>query len=247
MSWKLDSSHAVSADGTQCDRCGVVAREFAATMPCLYEPIDPTSPAALPVSEEPRQSCYEKHGERCVYINPQTRRCEECGASAEEPRREEPDRLLRIAGLVNGYHNDGTKLSAADTLAAIADVLGDPFDFSSSAVVVGADQQLKEAINKLNVVIQSLHELERRPDDRDANSVWTWRLDVVADELIAIRDALFNAPALPDPGLPERIWCTGCKAIRPLLRDPLGYGVTDLVCGQCHLIAATLHPPEREK
>jgi hypothetical protein len=167
--------------------------------------------------------------------------------AAEEPKREEPDKLLRIAGLVNGYHNDGTKLSAAETLAAIADVLGDPFDFSSSAVVVGADQQLKEAINKLNVVIQSLHELERRPDDRDANSVWTWRLDVVADELIAIRDALFNAPALPDPGLPERIWCTGCKAIRPLLRDPLGYGVTDLVCGQCHLIAATLHPPEREK
>jgi hypothetical protein len=63
---------------------------------------------------------------------------------AEEPRREEPDRLLRIAGLVNGYHNDGTKLSAAETLAAIADVLGDPFDFSSSAVVVGADQQEKE-------------------------------------------------------------------------------------------------------
>jgi hypothetical protein len=249
MSWKLDSSHAVSADGTQCDRCGVVAREFAATMPCLYEPIDPTSPAALPVSEEPRQSCYEKHGERCVYINPQTRRCEECGASAEEPRREEPDRdaVIEAARTLveepwRAYLFEQGPWAVMRDLLALVDQRA-----SSSAVVVGADQQLKEAINKLNVVIQSLHELERRPDDRDANSVWTWRLDVVADELIAIRDALFNAPALPDPGLPERIWCTGCKAIRPLLRDPLGYGVTDLVCGQCHLIAATLHPPEREK
>jgi hypothetical protein len=68
---------------------------------------------------------------------------------AEEPRREEPDKLLRIAGLVNGYHNDGTKLSAAETLAAIADVLGDPFDFSSSAVVVGADQQLIARVLRL--------------------------------------------------------------------------------------------------
>lgn len=36
------------------------------------------------------------------------------------------DKLLAIAGLVNGYHNDGTTLTAAQTLKAIADVLGDP-------------------------------------------------------------------------------------------------------------------------
>lgn len=36
MSWKFDSSHAVSADGAQCDRCGTVAREFAATIKCPY-------------------------------------------------------------------------------------------------------------------------------------------------------------------------------------------------------------------
>jgi hypothetical protein len=201
MSWKLDSSHAVSADGTQCDRCGVVAREFAATMPCLYEPIDPTSPAALPVSEEPRQSCYEKHGERCVYINPQTRRCEECGASAEEPRREEPDRLLRIAGLVNGYHNDGTKLSAAETLAAIADVLGDPFDFSSSAVVVGADQQ-----ERTYLYWQLRVEHARKQGAADGfQAGWHAALRRVADgDDIAELTSLVPSPALPDPGSPER-------------------------------------------
>lgn len=34
------------------------------------------------------------------------------------------DTLLQIAGLVNSYHNDGTHLSAAETLRAIADALG---------------------------------------------------------------------------------------------------------------------------
>jgi hypothetical protein len=110
-----------------------------------------------PVSEEPRrQPPAIKHAPQCntmtgngggvsqnIIILPK------CNCGAEEPRREEPDKLLRIAGLVNGYHNDGTKLSAADTLAAIADVLGDPFDFSSSAVVVGADQQLIAKVLRL--------------------------------------------------------------------------------------------------
>ena len=36
-------------------------------------------------------------------------------------------RQLAIAGLVNGYHNDGTTLTAAETLAAIAKALGDAF------------------------------------------------------------------------------------------------------------------------
>jgi hypothetical protein len=206
MSWKLDSSHAVSADGTQCDRCGVVAREFAATMPCLYEPIDPTSPAALPVSEEPRQSCYEKHGERCVYINPQTRRCEECGASAEEPRREEPDRLLRIAGLVNGYHNDGTKLSAADTLAAIADVLGDPFDFSSSAVVVGADQHaLREALSAARDALAAFgKQAGWLPGQQAYSATMTDAEMKLAQAVVDIDQILAIPPALPDPGSPER-------------------------------------------
>jgi hypothetical protein len=106
--------------------------------------------------------------------------------AAEEPKREEPDKLLRIAGLVNGYHNDGTKLSAAETLAAIADVLGDPFDFSSSAVVVGADQQ---------VLIDNLESIA---DDTQNK--------LLAFDRQELRRAakLLRSPALPDPGSPER-------------------------------------------
>lgn len=37
-------------------------------------------------------------------------------------------KLLAIAALVNAYHNDGTRLTAAQTLAAIAGKLGKPFD-----------------------------------------------------------------------------------------------------------------------
>ena len=37
-------------------------------------------------------------------------------------------KLLAIAGLVNGYHNDGTTLSAAETLAEIAKALGKPME-----------------------------------------------------------------------------------------------------------------------
>jgi hypothetical protein len=174
MSWKLDSSHAVSADGTQCDRCGVVAREFAATMPCLYEPIDPTSPAALPVSEE--------------------------------PRREEPDRLLRIAGLVNGYHNDGTKLSAAETLAAIADVLGDPFDFSSSAVVVGADQHaLREALSAARDALAAFgKQAGWLPGQQAYSATMTDAEMKLAQAVVDIDQILAIPPALPDPGSPER-------------------------------------------
>jgi len=39
-------------------------------------------------------------------------------------RTPQQDKLLAIAGLVNAYHNDGTTLSAGETLRAIADVLG---------------------------------------------------------------------------------------------------------------------------
>jgi hypothetical protein len=166
--------------------------------------------SALPVSEEPQMnqedinwlnapmgpigsSLQEKalaFLEREGY-----RRCDipacNCGSwhkheAAEEPRREEPDKLLRIAGLVNGYHNDGTKLSAAETLAAIADVLGDPFDFSSSAVVVGADQQ---------VLIDNLESIA---DDTQNK--------LLAFDRQELRRAakLLRSPALPDPGSPER-------------------------------------------
>lgn len=36
--------------------------------------------------------------------------------------------LQAIAGLVNAYHNDGTTLSAAESLKAVADVLGKPME-----------------------------------------------------------------------------------------------------------------------
>jgi hypothetical protein len=48
-------------------------------------------------------------------------------------------RVLTIAGLVNAYHNDGTTLSAAETLKAIADVLGPP---------MAADQRVTPAERK---------------------------------------------------------------------------------------------------
>lgn len=41
-------------------------------------------------------------------------------------------KLLQIAGLVNGYHNDGTRLTAAETLREIADVLGKPMESPSA-------------------------------------------------------------------------------------------------------------------
>jgi Zn ribbon nucleic-acid-binding protein len=93
------------------------------------------SPAALPVSEEPPR-CPQCDSAARVQLMTRTAgrekqiqiwECKTCGqmlapnlnfVAAEEPRREEPDKLLRIAGLVNGYHNDGTKLSAADLVAA---------------------------------------------------------------------------------------------------------------------------------
>jgi hypothetical protein len=48
--------------------------------------------------------------------------------TAREQAEQERDRLraaqLSIAGLVNTFHNDGTGLSATETLRAVADVLG---------------------------------------------------------------------------------------------------------------------------
>ena len=42
MNWKFHQTHAISADGAQCDRCGVIAREYAATMACAYSsPVQP--------------------------------------------------------------------------------------------------------------------------------------------------------------------------------------------------------------
>jgi hypothetical protein len=55
--------------------------------------------------------------------------------AALSPSSAPSDRLLQIAGLVNSYHNDGTTRSAAETLKAIADVLGDPFASSAPSVI----------------------------------------------------------------------------------------------------------------
>lgn len=49
-------------------------------------------------------------------------------AEAEVERLTQDGRLLHIAGLVNGYHNDDHALSAAETLREIANVLGPPMD-----------------------------------------------------------------------------------------------------------------------
>jgi hypothetical protein len=47
-----------------------------------------------------------------------------------------PDpKLLEIAGLVNAYHNDATRLTAAETLREIADVLGKPMEAGVSLPV----------------------------------------------------------------------------------------------------------------
>jgi len=46
MPWKFDASHAVSPDGLSCVRCGVVRREYAATMRCPYQ--SPVEPPAAP-------------------------------------------------------------------------------------------------------------------------------------------------------------------------------------------------------
>ena len=43
------------------------------------------------------------------------------------------EQRLAIAGLVNAYHNDATTLTAAQTLRAIADVLGDPFQHEQAS------------------------------------------------------------------------------------------------------------------
>jgi hypothetical protein len=154
--------------------------------PCPKPPLP--SPAALHVSEEPQADPYD--ADFLVHRG-----------RAEEPRREEPDKLLRIAGLVNGYHNDGTKLSAAETLAAIADVLGDPFDFSSSAVVVGADQQ-----ERTYLYWQLRVEHARKQGAADGfQAGWHAALRRVADgDDIAELTSLVPSPALPDPGSPER-------------------------------------------
>jgi hypothetical protein len=56
--------------------------------------------------------------------------CQKCGHAWDaSPSSVRPDsKLLEIAGLVNAYHNDGTTRSAAETLRAIADVLGPPME-----------------------------------------------------------------------------------------------------------------------
>lgn len=60
-------------------------------------------------------------------------RCEVCGerpgesASLRKELASERDRLLAIAGLVNGYHNAGEGGAAEQVLSAVADALGRPF------------------------------------------------------------------------------------------------------------------------
>ena len=50
----------------------------------------------------------------------------ERGAAGGLPPSPLLDTVGTIAGLVNSYHNDGTTLTAAETIRAIADVLGPP-------------------------------------------------------------------------------------------------------------------------
>lgn len=52
MSWSMHNTHAVSTDGRGCYRCGVLVREYAATMPCAYD-----SPAALQVPPDEFAPC----------------------------------------------------------------------------------------------------------------------------------------------------------------------------------------------
>lgn len=52
MAWAMHPSHAASPDGLGCARCGVVSREFAATMACAYaSPISSLAPSPVPARQ----------------------------------------------------------------------------------------------------------------------------------------------------------------------------------------------------
>lgn len=54
----MHSTHTVSADGLQCDRCLILAREFSSTLPCLYRPSEepPSSPCGTESMDQPASS-----------------------------------------------------------------------------------------------------------------------------------------------------------------------------------------------
>jgi hypothetical protein len=68
-------------------------------------------------------------------------------------------RVLEIARLVNAYHNDGTTLSAAETLREIANALGTPDDPPESALLAEAPVETKGA---------TMTQLEQKPSMADA-------------------------------------------------------------------------------
>ena len=82
-------------------------------------------------------------------------------AALREPRPGTDGRLLHIAGLVNGYHNDDHALSAAETLAEIAKVLGPPMEQSAPQMETPmSDQPLRRLHREY---IQRTGAVERRP------------------------------------------------------------------------------------
>lgn len=60
-------------------------------------------------------------------------------AACPPPSEARGQKFLAIAGLVNAYYSDGTRLTAAETLKAIADVLGEPMARESGLSPVPAE------------------------------------------------------------------------------------------------------------
>ena len=51
----------------------------------------------------------------------------------------------------------------------------------------------------------------------------------------------------------ESIWCDSCDNVQPLVKDFMpadaqnDHDATDLVCGECHTVIATLHHPTKAR
>lgn len=63
MSWSMHKSHAASADGLSCIRCGIVSREFASTTPCPYQ--SPSAPPAALVERRCPECDHAWHESSC--------------------------------------------------------------------------------------------------------------------------------------------------------------------------------------
>jgi hypothetical protein len=50
----------------------------------------------------------------------------------------------------------------------------------------------------------------------------------------------------------ESIWCDACDNVQPVLYDRMpadernDHEATDIMCGECHLVIATLHHPRAD-